>query len=91
MRAVRHRLTADVEAQRIIIESAQASMGTDVIASVSGLLGTNARDRRLLREWARAQLKVLQKPGAIQPMGYDMLSGQIRPVEFCLLEACLTS
>jgi len=91
MRAVRRRLTADVEAQRIIIESAQASMDTDVIASVSGLLGTNARDRRLLREWARGQLKVLQKPGTIQPMGYDMLSGQVRPVEFCLLEACLTS
>lgn len=91
MRAVRHRLTTDLEAQRIILASAKTSLGHAIVASISRLLGTVTRDRRALREWARGHLQGVRVPGRVQPMGYDMVSGRVRPVEFCSLEACLTS
>jgi hypothetical protein len=88
---IRRRLTADSEAQRIVLSSAKTSLEHNILASISRLLGAVIRDRRALREWARKQLQTIRKPEQIQPMGYDMISGSIRPVEFCLLEAFLTS
>ncbi|MGH7990389.1 MAG: NACHT domain-containing protein [Limisphaerales bacterium] len=49
------------------------------------------RNRETLRKWARTQIDASRAHGKLRPMGFDMLSGAVRPVELCILDACLTS
>jgi len=91
IRAVRQRLTRDPAAQQLILESTGSSVDADNVASVSRLLGTVVRNREALRKWARTQIDVSRAHGKLRPMGFDILSGAVRPVELCILDACLTS
>jgi hypothetical protein len=91
VRAMQQRLARDRDAQLAILESTRTSTDADIVGSVSRLLGTVVQDRQALRAWARDHLSALHRENKLQPMGYDMLSGTVRPVEFCLLESCLAS
>ena len=91
IRAVRRRLTNDSEAQQAILEFFESSTDLDILSTVAHLCGLTLRDRKALRSWAQGHLKGIRKQGHFQPMGYDVLFGEGRPVEFSMLEACLTS
>jgi hypothetical protein len=91
LRAMRDRLSRDELAQSLFYEHFGDSTDLDVVCSVSRLAGLTFRDRGRLREWAQNRIMNIRLTDGPQPMGYDMLSGKFRPVEFCLLEACLTN
>lgn len=40
---------------------------------------------------APIQIDASRLDGKLRPMGFDMLSGTVRPVEFCIMDACFTS
>ncbi len=88
IRAIRNRLRRDTVAQELLLASIEKTDSLDAIVSLSRLLSTVASDRQAIRDWARKRIVELRRDGAIQPMAYDMLSGQVRPVEFCLMDAC---
>ncbi len=88
IRAVRNRLMRDADAQELLLKSIEESHSPDILASLPGLLSTVVRNHQPIRDWANHRIPGLRKEGTVQPMGYDMLSGQVRPVEFCLLDAC---
>jgi hypothetical protein len=91
VRAVRHRLTTDIEAQQIIIKKSQESFDNNVIALACRLFEMIAADKRTLHGWASNRVEAFNKQGKFQPLGFDIMYGRVRPIEFCLLEACLTS
>lgn len=88
IRAVRNRLLRDTEAQQMLFESIENVDSPDVIASLSRLLSTVVRDHQAIRDWASHRIVGLRKHGSIQPMGYDMLAGQVQPIEFSIMDAC---
>ena len=91
IRAVRHRLTGDKAAQVGLLTYIQPDATSDVLASMARLSGAVVQDRKVLRAWATKHLNAIRTADEFQSMGFDMFSGLPRPVEFCLLEACLTN
>lgn len=90
LRAVRRRLESDSDAQTELLTRVGFNADNDVLASVAGLVGMAVRDKKALIVWANRMFQQ-KKAGLLPAMGWDVLSGDFRPVEFCLLEACLTT
>jgi hypothetical protein len=92
IRAVRGRLTTDVETRRELLVLLQTTEDGDVLASTFRLLGMTEEDILTLREAGSKKIEALRASakGQMQPMGFDMMTGQVRPIEFSILEACLT-
>jgi hypothetical protein len=91
VRAVRNRLVSDPEAQNGLLNYFATTRDADVLASIARLSGSVVQDRKALRKWASGHLKAVKGTAALKTTGFDLFSGTPRPVEFCLLEACLTT
>jgi hypothetical protein len=91
VRAVRHRLIGDKAAQSGLLEHFATETNVDVLATIARLSGAVVQDRKALRSWATKHIQTVRREDDFQPMGFDLFSGVPRPVEFCLLEAGLTS
>jgi hypothetical protein len=88
LRAVHNRLRRDADAQETLFRSIETSDSSDILASIPGLLSPVARNHQTLRDWANRRIVELRRKGTIQPMGYNMLSGRVQPLELSILEAC---
>jgi hypothetical protein len=88
LRAVRNRLVRDTDAQETLFRSIETSASPDILASIPGLLSPVARNHQALRDWANRRIVELRKKGTIQPMGYNMLSRRVQPLELSILDAC---
>lgn len=90
LRPVRKRLAADLASQRLVARGLESVSDLDVIASVAQLLGMTLQDRAELHDWASRSIAAHLGNSALLSLGYDMLSGRIRPVKLCILDGLLT-
>jgi hypothetical protein len=90
LRAVRRRLSGDARAQQLMLEAMKSSTNPDQQATAARLLGVASQKHEALWEWVEFQIRQLRSQKAIPRMSHDIFRGRARPVEFCLLEACLT-
>jgi hypothetical protein len=90
--AVRTRLARDTEARQELLALLTASEDGDIIASTCRLLGITAQDTLTLCNWGAKEIESLRirSVGQLQPVGYDMMTGQVRSLEFSIMDACLT-
>jgi hypothetical protein len=89
---IRGRLTADPDARRELLTLLKSAKDGDIVASSFRLLGLIEEDMLALRDLGSKKIEELRAASKeqIQPVGFDMMTGQVRSVEFSILEACLT-
>ncbi len=89
LRPLRERLGVDISCQRLVAQGLELTSEKDVVASVVRLLGMAIQDREQLRDWARRILS-LGDNSPLLNYGYDVLTGEVRPVPHCIMDGLLT-
>lgn len=90
LKAIQQRLSHDMSAQQLVLQTMQNSGDINQQAIAARLLSVSSQQHEALRKWANLQIQRLRSSREIPLMSHDVLRGQAWPFDFCLLDACLT-